>query len=80
MKDKLLVFAGAMTLLVVVGRFTVPGHGLSYAGTYEALAHIWCGAMIVLTVYEWNNEHIGKLYLFLLLLATALETVMFLLR
>ena len=27
-------------------RFTVPGHGFSWPGSYEALAHIWCGMLI----------------------------------
>lgn len=44
---------------VAVGRWFVPGHGLSWPGTYEALAHIWAGIMLALiwprvyTYKEW---------------------------
>lgn len=36
----------AISLLVTVGRFFVPGHGLTWAGTYEAFAHLWVGYLI----------------------------------
>jgi hypothetical protein len=32
--------------LVAAGRFTVPGHGFSWPGTYEAIAHIWVGFLV----------------------------------
>jgi hypothetical protein len=35
-------------LLVWFGRFTIPGHGPSWPGSYEAFAHIFVGALIVL--------------------------------
>ncbi len=34
------------TALMVVGRFLIPGHNLSWAGTYEAFAHIWTGVLL----------------------------------
>lgn len=43
----LLLFVGSV--LVAAGRFTVPGHGLTYAGSYEAFAHIWVGVLLVLS-------------------------------
>ena len=36
------------SVLVGLGRFTVPGHGLSWPGTYEAFAHIWVGVLLCL--------------------------------
>ena len=37
----------AVSILIVMGRFTVPGHGLSWPGTYEALTHIAIGSILV---------------------------------
>jgi hypothetical protein len=34
------------TALMVGGRFLIPGHDLSWAGTYEAVAHIWVGVLL----------------------------------
>lgn len=34
----------------------VPGHGLSWAGTYEAFAHIWVGVVGTLAVLWWGTE------------------------
>jgi hypothetical protein len=39
-----------VAILIAIGRFTVPGHALSYAGSYEALAHIVVGALIILAL------------------------------
>jgi hypothetical protein len=36
----------AISLVIIAGRATVPGHALSYDGSYEALAHIWAGVLI----------------------------------
>ena len=33
-------------LAFCVGRFFVPGHGLSLPGTYEAFAHLFVGGLI----------------------------------
>ena len=32
-------------IAVGIGRFFIPGHALSWAGTYEAMAHIWVGVL-----------------------------------
>lgn len=42
-----------VSVLVGLGRFLIPGHNLSWAGTYEAFAHIWVGALLVF-VFERN--------------------------
>jgi hypothetical protein len=63
-------------LIVAAGRFTIPGHDLSVAGTYEAIAHIWVGAMIVLAF----DERYRTAAIAALVATTVLETVMFLLR
>lgn len=39
-----------LSAAVAVGRFLVPGHGLSAAGTYEALAHIVVGFLLALSL------------------------------
>jgi hypothetical protein len=65
--------------LVGFGRFHVPGHDLSLAGTYEAFAHIWIGIALTLAVVYWHS-FAGKLSAVLLVGLTVLETVMFLIR
>jgi hypothetical protein len=70
----LLIFL--VSLMVAIGRFGVPGHGLSLAGSYEAFAHIWVGALLVLAWQarvRWNA-------ILCLVMITALEGAMFLLR
>jgi len=36
------------SVLVAGGRFTVPGHAVSWPGSYEAMAHIWVGVLLCL--------------------------------
>lgn len=71
-KDVLFLVA---CLFTGVGRFFVPGHGLSWPGTYEAFAHLFIGGMIVAWCYErkawWLWAVIGL---------TVFETVKFLTR
>ena len=65
-----------VSLLIAAGRFTVPGHDLSWPGSYEALAHIWVGALMAMIVFDerrWTSAA-------LLVGLTALETAMFLSR
>lgn len=69
----------ASFVAVLLGRFTVPGHGLSWPGTYEALAHVWVGVMLALSVTLWHKVE-GKACAAALTVLTALETVMFLSR
>lgn len=64
-----------LSLLVAFGRFLIPGHELSPAGTYEALAHIWVGVLLVLAIQKGQVHQ--KAAIFSLVLITALETVMF---
>jgi hypothetical protein len=66
-------------VLISIGRFTVPGHGLSWPGSYEALAHIWIGVMVAVTYYRWRSPT-GWAALTALVATSALETVMFLTR
>jgi hypothetical protein len=66
------------SLLVGAGRFAVPGHSLTLAGSYEAFAHIWVGVLLCMcftTEGEW-----WMLALVSLILLSALEVVMFALR
>lgn len=63
-----------VSVLVGAGRFTVPGHGASWPGTYEALAHVWVGVLIALACVR---PSIRVLCIVLLGLITSLETFMF---
>lgn len=69
------VFAGSA--LAAAGRFLVPGHGLSWPGTYEAFAHLWCGFLLGVIVFRKDHRWSA---LVVLAAITALETVMFFLR
>lgn len=63
-----------LSVLVGLGRFAVPGHGLSTAGSYEAIAHIWVGALFAL---GFCGPHRRAAWIALGVL-TVLETAMFL--
>jgi hypothetical protein len=79
-----------VALFIAIGRFLVPGHDLSWAGTYEALAHIWVGYAMAAWWFDhppiYDTSRFGWLYsrdgryLLVLLGLTVLETVMFLIR
>jgi hypothetical protein len=71
----IVVFLGAFVMML--GRLTVPGHGLSWAGTYEALAHIWVGIVIAGAAYDKSYRWA---YLFTLAVLTLFEAVMFFTR
>lgn len=68
------------TAAVIGGRFLIPGHGLSWPGTYEAFAHIYVGVMFAVAFDRRNIASARIGCGLLLLLATAIETVMFLMR
>lgn len=68
------IFLVLATIVISVLRFFVPGHDLSWPGTYEAFAHILVGMLIM------NGIRAEKYSWWLLGGATALETIMFLLR
>ena len=80
----------AVSLIIGVGRFFVPGHDLSLAGTYEALAHIWVGVLLVLCC-QWRGPEAmtaarERIWLYpsvaigSLTVLTAIEVVMFMAR
>jgi hypothetical protein len=47
----------AISLLIVIGCFTIPGHSLTgWSGLYETAAHMWVGALIVFAYYMPKNE------------------------
>lgn len=60
--------------LVAFLRFSVPGHGFSWAGSYEAIAHIVCGMLLMLACQR------DKCAGWSLAVITVFESVMFLLR
>ena len=45
-----------VTLLVGIGRFLIPGHHVSLAGTYEALAHIWIGVLATIAIMKLERD------------------------
>jgi len=59
------------TLLMGVLRFSVPGHGFSWPGSYEALAHTGCGVLLCLACQK------NWLALKALLIVVVFEGVMF---
>lgn len=68
-----------ISVLVGLGRFLVPGHNLSWAGTYEAVAHIWVGVLLVLC-WQWCKQAKGWTPVLCLAAITLLEVVMFMCR
>lgn len=67
------------TIAVILGRFTVPGHALTgWPGLFEALAHMWVGAMLTFALLCWRSGARSSALsaLWLLFLATAVETIM----
>ncbi len=44
-----ITFVLFVSFIVLLGRFTISGHTLSYDGSYKALAHIWVGVLLVLS-------------------------------
>lgn len=59
------------TLLMGILRFSVPGHGFSWPGSYEAIAHIICGMLLMLACQK------NWLALEALVIVTIFEGVMF---
>lgn len=47
----LLVALAFLSVVVGAVRFFIPGHDLSWPGTYEALAHIWVGVLSALALF-----------------------------
>lgn len=69
----------ASTAAIVAGRCFVPGHDLSLAGSYEAIAHIWVGCMLTVGLLKWKSAD-GITAAACLAVATVFETAMFLAR
>lgn len=68
-----------LSILVALGRFFVPGHDLSWPGTYEAFAHIWVGYLLCLSIRDRKRAK-GRLALASLIVINVFELVMFLCR
>jgi hypothetical protein len=67
----------AISIVVAIGRFTVPGHGLSYPGTYEAFAHIFVGFLFAVA---WLRKDLRWLAIMLVTAISLLELIAFLAR
>lgn len=65
------------SVLVGLGRFTIPGHSLTgWPGAYEAFAHMFVGALIALILIGDVRKYAAAA----LILLSALEVVAFVLR
>lgn len=64
------------SVLIGIGRFSVPGHGFSWPGIYEAFAHILVGALFALC-FQKSQRPVA---LTCLIAITVLEIVMAALR
>lgn len=71
---------GLVTGIVGELRFYIPGHNLSWPGTYEAMAHIWVGILLTIICCNKFQPKDRIVSGILLTLITVLETVMFLNR
>ena len=45
-------FLAFSSLFIALGRLTVPGHNLTWPGSYEAFAHLLLGGMIAVGVLK----------------------------
>lgn len=69
----------AGSVLVALGRLTIPGHALTgWPGFYEAFSHIWIGVLLAFVIFERGSKQAAAWVLIMAL--TALEVVMFLHR
>lgn len=67
----------AGSILVALGRFTIPGHALTgWPGAYEAFAHMFVGALITLIIIHGSRKPAA----IALACLSALEVAAFLLR
>jgi hypothetical protein len=75
---KSIVTIFVVSILMILGRFLIPGHELTWPGAYEACAHIWVGALLVWCVQKEPGKRITSWVC--LIVATELEVIMFLCR
>jgi hypothetical protein len=68
------------SFIIGAGRYAIPGHDLSLAGTYEAFAHIWVGVLITLGFVKTPTVDVRVLSWVSLGVITALETFKFFTR
>lgn len=64
---------------IAIGRLLIPGHDVSWPGTYEALAHIFVG-MLLYACFTEPEKHVRRFALWCLVAITVLEVVMFMRR
>ena len=65
-----------LAVAVLIGRLMVPGHDLSWPGTYEAFAHLIIGFFIGLCfIKEYRTLCLGAI-----IFLTIFETIMFFTR
>ncbi|HTP77710.1 MAG TPA: hypothetical protein VMJ73_12105 [Rhizomicrobium sp.] len=61
-----LVFLVGAALFLGIGRFTIPGHGLTgWPGFYEAVGHILLGMMIAVALYAiwcWISQALSVVF------------------
>lgn len=65
-----------ISLIVGLVRLIIPGHDLSWPGTYEAFAHIWVGILFGFIIADYYRKY----SIWSLVVITVLEVIMFMLR
>lgn len=50
------LFIVLASCIVAAARFSVPSHGFSWPGTYEAIAHIWVGFLIAVGCFHSDKD------------------------
>ena len=72
---RLSFFLSATAAFLILGRMTVPGHGLTgWPGLFEAVAHMLVGALIAIAVLRTDARRPA---LWLLVTASLFELAMF---
>jgi len=72
--EKLCLVAGISAFFGLERITQIHGHALSWAGTYEAFAHIWIGFLLALWIFEKEYRRFAWVSFAAI---TAIETVMF---
>ena len=75
MMDRLTAFLVAAAAFLILGRMTVPGHGLTgWPGLFEAVAHMLIGGLIAIAALRPDHR---RSVLFVLVMASLFELAMF---
>jgi hypothetical protein len=77
------LFLIIVSVLCAAGRLVIPGHKLSWPGTYEAMAHVWVGFLLAVAIsprYRTFSPKVRWLAVWMLVALTVTEVVLFVLE